>query len=422
MKRIAMISVHECPLASSEGKERGGINVYVYELSKALANLGWSVDIYTRQQDDNNPIIVQVSESLRVIHVPCGPHTPLSKKEILSYIDEFTDGVITYMTEEHRIYDVLHAHYYLSGVVAKKLSQRSSRPTPWVMTFHTLGLMKQLVSRSARTEDPAERVTLEKALAGSASTIITTSMNDTSYVSALYDVSSKHIHTIPPGVDTHLFFPKPKHIAKQIIKAESDHHVVLAVGRMDPVKGFDVLLYAIKILFAKHPRLANDVCLWIIGGDVGEDPKKWSVELTNLTRLQRELGLTTNVRFIPALSQEKLVDYYNAADVVVMPSHYESFGMVALEALACDRPVIITDVMGISPMLKELPKGHVISANNPVLLAQQLFHVLTEPHGHHNDERTIQQLDWSTVAKTISSVYENIVHEFRVSPLRPLKR
>ncbi|MBP9813697.1 glycosyltransferase [Candidatus Woesebacteria bacterium] len=408
-KHIAMISVHECPLASSEGKERGGINVYVFELSKALSKLGWSVDIYTRTQDDTNPRIVQVSKSLRVIHVSCGPHTPLSKKEILSHIDEFTNNVLTFIQNEHITYDVMHAHYYLSGIVAHALSKSLSGKTPWVMTFHTLGLMKQLVNHSAPFEDPDDRVSLEKSLAQEASAIITTSENDSSYVSALYDAPKDRVHTIPPGVDTHLFFPKSKDEAKKNIGAESDHHIILAVGRIDPVKGFDVLLYAMKILLSKQPQLANHACLWIVGGDVGEDQAKWSTELTKLKHLQNELSLSTTVRFIPALPQEKLVNYYNAADVVVMPSHYESFGMVALEALACDRPVITTDVMGISPILKEFPKGHVISANNPVLLADLLQHVLTQPHGYYIDKKAMHKFDWETVAIHITAVYEKVL-------------
>ena len=408
-KHIAMISVHECPLASSEGKERGGINVYVFELSKALARLGWSIDIYTRIQDDINPHIVQVSESLRVIHVPCGPHTPLSKKEILLHINEFTQNTLTFIKTEHLTYDVMHAHYYLSGIVANALSESFSPKIPWIMTFHTLGLMKQLVNHAASLEDPEQRISLEKSLANTASAIITTSENDTSYVSALYDVSASRIYAIPPGVDTDLFIPQSKMEAKKNIGADLDHHIVLAVGRIDPVKGFDVLLYAMKILYAKEPNFILNACLWIVGGDVGEDRKKWSTELTKLKQLQQRLNLSTTVKFIPAQPQEKLVDYYNAADVVVMPSHYESFGMVALEALACDRPVITTDVMGISPILKEFPKGHVISANNPVLLAQQLQHVLSEPHGFYKDKKAIEKFGWKAVAKQVSTIYEKVI-------------
>jgi D-inositol-3-phosphate glycosyltransferase len=408
MKRLAMISVHECPLASSEGKERGGINVYVFELAKALSRIGWQIDIYTRLQDDVNPKVVEVTNSMRVIHIPCGPHTPLSKKLILSHIEEFSQGVSNFMQKENLTYDILHAHYYLSGIVAQTLANALPH-VPWVMTFHTLGLMKQLVSQSSILEDPKDRVQIEKTLAQSAIKIVTTSAYDKEYVAALYSVSKDRIQTIPPGVDTTLFRPQDREEAKKIIGANPDHHIVLAVGRIDPVKGFDVLLYAIKMLFAKQPDMTSRVCLWIVGGDIEEDKKLWSKELKKLTVLQNTLGLSTTVKFVPAQPQEKLVHYYNAADVVVMPSHYESFGMVALEALACDIPVITTDVMGISPMLKEFPKGHVISANNPVLLSEQLEHVLTEHHGYYTNEHTMQKFTWDTVARQVSKLYESCI-------------
>ncbi|HLD25307.1 MAG TPA: glycosyltransferase, partial [Patescibacteria group bacterium] len=246
MKRVAMISVHECPLASSEGKERGGINVYTFELSKALARLGWQVDAFTRIQDDVNPRIVAVNENFRVIHLPNGPHTRLSKKDILANIPEFTKALAPYITR----YDVIHAQYYLSGVVANQF------PTPWVMTFHTLGLMKQLVARGS-IEDPEERISLERKLASNAYTIITASDAGREYLAAMYDAKPENMVTIPPGVDTTLFHPIDKATAKRHIHADPNHRVVLAVGRIDPVKGFDVLLVALKMLIKKNPDLTD---------------------------------------------------------------------------------------------------------------------------------------------------------------------
>jgi len=407
--RIAMISVHECPLASSEGKERGGINVYVFELAKALTHGRWTIDIFTRQQDDRNPIVVKVNPSLRVIHIPCGPHTPLSKTEILRHRNEFIRGMTKFIDHEHIHYELIHAHYYLSGLVAQALSNGPLPHTPWIMTFHTLGLMKQLVNRSPVSDDPKERVPIESILAQQATKIITTSENDRAYVSALYNVPSNHIQTIPPGVDTSLFLPKNTIVAKRAVGADFNHHIVLAVGRIDPVKGFDVLLYAIKILFTKYPALSNTVCVWIVGGDVGENSSMWSSELRKLTLLQQSLSLTTTVRFIPPQPQEKLVDYYNAADVVVMPSHYESFGMVALEAFACDTPVITTDVMGISLMVKEFPKGHVVSANNPVALATKIERVLHVTHKETLRSDAVAVFDWSHIAGRIGNVYDEVI-------------
>ena len=408
MKRIAMISVHECPLASSEGKEKGGINVYVFEFSKALSKIGYSIDIFTRAQDTVNPRIVHINEKTRVIHLPAGPLTKYPKKEVIQHLSEFANNMHEFIEKERLRYDLIHAHYYYSGIVAHTLRNTHKIKSPIIMSFHTLGLMKQLVSRSELTNDPKERISIEQTLVKNSDFFVTSSDNDAMYLSSLYDCPQNKIASIPPGVDTVLFRPKNKQASKIAIGADINHRIIVAVGRIDPIKGFDVLLFALKILLYSHPELAKKVCLWIVGGDVGEDKSSWSTELQSLERLQMTLGLATSVRFVTAKPQEKLPDYYNAADVVVMPSHYESFGMVALEALACGTSIIATDVTGISPMLKTFPKGHVISANNPIKLAEELYRVTMKQKEHHLNPKDLSLLDWSTMAAKMKKAYESV--------------
>ncbi len=404
-KRVAIITVHECPLASSEGKERGGINVYTFELSKALSRLGWQVDAYTRVQDDINPRVVVVNDNFRVIHIESGAHTPLSKKEILTTLPEFTRNVAAYIRQHTLTYNVLHGHYYLSGIVGKLLNEIQQTETPLIMTFHTLGLMKQLVARSKDTDDPPERILLERDLVTYADTLITSSDAGKEYLAALYDAPENNIITIPPGVDTNLFRPIPVSLAKKHINADTHHKIILAVGRIDPVKGFDVLLVSLKMLLRKYPGYSDRLCLWIVGGDVGQNQNEWSRELKKLDHLRKTLRLSATVKFVGPQPQEELPYYYSAADVLVMPSHYESFGMVALEAIACGTQVIATDVTGISPILKELPQGHIVSANNPLALAEQIKHVLDgAPHVPATTE-AIRMFDWDTIAERVSKVY-----------------
>ncbi len=405
-KRVAMISVHECPLASSEGKERGGINVYVYELSKALARLGWEVDAYTRIQDTVNPRVVPVSDRFRVIHIPNGNPMPLSKKDILAAVPEFTNHMRKYMEEHSLSYDVFHGHYYLSGLVASQLRQASD--TPLIMTFHTLGLMKQLVARSKDALDPIERVPIEKRLIHEADRVITSSETGKEYLAALYDAPENKIVTIPPGVDTTLFHNIPMGEAKKHIHADPKHRIVLAVGRIDPVKGFDVLLVALKMLLRRRTDLSDHLCLWIVGGDIGQNQTQWSRELKKLNHLRESLHMSATVKFVPPQPQEELPYYYNAAEVLVMPSHYESFGMVALEAIACGRNVIATDVTGISPILKDLPQGHVIGANNPIALSDQIEHVLDHPRNQNVTNTSVESFDWKTIAGKVAGVYTDI--------------
>lgn len=408
MKRIAMISVHECPLASSEGKEKGGINVYVYELSKALGKIGYTIDIYTRVQDTTNPRIVQVNEHVRVIHIVAGPQSVIPKKTVIDHLSEFATNMNTFMEKESLSYDVIHAHYYYSGIVAHTLKKDFHRAVPIIMTFHTLGLMKQLVSRNELSHDPHVRIAMEQMLVRDSDFFVTSSENDAQYLETLYDCPESKIRSISPGVDTTLFYPQDQMKAKAAIGADADHRIILSVGRIDPVKGFDVLLFALKMLLHDHPELTNSLCLWIVGGDVGEDKANWSKELKTLDALRSTLHLHTSVKFVNAQHQEHLPDFYNAADVVVMPSHYESFGMVALEALACGKPVIATDVTGISPMLKTFASGHVISANNPIQLADALFHVTTEHDTYTKNTIDSKNLDWSTMAQEMKNVYEYV--------------
>lgn len=404
-KRVAMITVHECPLASSEGKERGGINVYTFELSKALSRLGWQVDAYTRVQDDVNPRVVVVNDNFRVIHIESGAHTPLSKKEILATIPEFTRNVADYIRQHNLTYNALHGHYYLSGMVGKQLNEIQQTETPLIMTFHTLGLMKQLVARSKDTDDPPERIALERDLVIYADSLITSSDTGKEYLASLYDAPENKIITIPPGVDTKVFRPIPVSIAKKHIHADTHHKIILAVGRIDPVKGFDVLLVSLKMLLRKHPDYSDRLCLWIVGGDVGQNQNEWSRELKKLDSLRKTLHLSATVKFVTTQSQEELPYYYSAADVLVMPSHYESFGMVALEAIACGTQVIATDVTGISPILKELPQGHIVSANNPLALSEQIKHVIEgAPHPQVPAE-AIRMFDWNEIASRVSGVY-----------------
>lgn len=408
MKRIAMISVHECPLASSEGKEKGGINVYVYELSKALGLLGQTIDIYTRVQDTTNPRIVQVNDHVRVIHIVAGPESPIPKKDVINHLSEFASNMDAFIKSESLVYDTFHAHYYYSGIVAHTLRQTYAYKAKIVMTFHTLGLMKQLVSRTEVSSDPNTRVSMEQMLVRESDFFVTSSENDAQYLETLYDCQKNIITSISPGVDTTLFYPQDQRKAKEAIGAYLDHRIILSVGRIDPVKGFDVLLFALKMLLHDHPELTDTICLWIVGGDVGEDKSNWSSELQTLDRLRVTLGLSTSVKFVNAQHQEHLPNFYNAAEVVVMPSHYESFGMVALEALACGKPVIATDVTGISPMLKTFTAGHVISANNPIQLSKALFHVITEHDKYTNDHIDRKKLDWSTMAMAMKKVYERV--------------
>lgn len=403
---LAIFSFHTCPLASSEGKETGGLNVYVLETARELGKMGLVVDMFTRSQNALEPHIVQVSPNVRLIHLVAGPEKPIPKKLLLPYIKTFTSAFFEFSGKNKFKYDVLHCHYYLSGlaglIVKKKLN------IPLIISFHTLALMKNLVGRSMDEKEEKERIEAETELVRESDEVIASSANDKAYLKYLYDCPPQKIHIASPGVDTSLFYPMSKGKARKVTGVGKNSKIILAVGRMEPLKGFDALLYALKILLVRRPELKDKLNLWIIGGDTSEPVKLWSGELKHLERLQRELGLTARVKFVGKKTQKELRYFYSAADVVVMPSHYESFGMVALEAMACGTPVIISNVSGVSDLVSSESAGLVTTVNNPLLLAEQIEALITKENSrlvHKKAENKAKKFTWKETAQNLSRVY-----------------
>lgn len=393
-----MISYHTCPLASLEGKETGGMNVYVLELSRALARKGHHVDVYTRSHEKNDELITTPEPNLRVMHIPAGPQTQIPKQKLVRFIPEFVRAYESFVQNERITYDVVHAHYYQSGLAAQAIGR------PFVMSFHTLGLMKNLVARDTLEREGARRIRAEFALMKHAKKIVASSENDKSYMEYLYDVPKEKITVVSPGIDTTLFHPMEKKAARDHIHADHKHKIVLFVGRVEPLKGIDTLIYAIKILKKQYPE--ETICLWIVGGDVSEDTNRWPKTLQELSQLQKTLSLETSVRFVGRQKQTELPYFYNAADVVVMPSHYESFGMAALEAIGCNVPVITTNVTGISSLISDEYTSLITSVNNPLLLASQIQKVLTRAPATGQMTSLISDHQWSNVADRMLSVYK----------------
>jgi D-inositol-3-phosphate glycosyltransferase len=271
------------------------------------------------------------------------------------------------------------------------------------MSFHTLALMKNLVARDTLEHESAARITVEFSLMRQAKHIVASSENDKLYMHYLYDVPVNKISVVSPGIDTNLFKPMDKATARHHIQADQTHKIVLFVGRIEPLKGIDTLLYSMKILKKQYPK--ETICLWIVGGDTSEATARWPKTLKELSQLQRTLSLDSSVKFVGRQKQEELPYYYNAADVVVMPSHYESFGMSALEAIGCGTPVITTNVAGISSLIADEYTSLVTTVNNPLLLASQIQNVLTKSPATSQIKTFVSDHQWSRVAEKILQVY-----------------
>ncbi len=416
VKRIAMLSVHTCPLATLGGKETGGMNVYVRDLSRELSRRGVYVDVYTRSQD---PAIPRVSTSLaergRVIHIKAGPEKPYNKNRVYNHLDEFVAGVRAQTNADDVTYDIVYSHYWLSGIAAKHL--REQWDIPFLQMFHTLAEMKNRVAQSDAEREPVHRSNCEGELMTWADRLVAATPLEKNQMSWLYGASPEKISVVPPGVDLERFRPLDKKEARLEIGIPAHHKLILFVGRIQPLKGIDVLMKALARIKRQDPHLLDDVCVSLIGGAPQPDAEIEQAEFDRLETLRSELGIGDLITFLGAKDQDKLVYYYAAAEMVVMPSHYESFGMVALEAMACATPIIASDVGGLSFSIEDGFNGYLVPGRNPEALADKIrmllkYPVLRDQFGEQ--ARTwVARYSWVDVAAEILDVFDDTLSHYQ---------
>lgn len=386
------------------------MNVYVRELSRQLAERGHRVDIFTRSQDPAVPHEVPGLEiGAYVHHIPAGPEAPYNKHRLFDYLPEFVDGVQAISQANGIQYDVYHSHYWLSGWVARELQKNHYAPI--VQMFHTLGAMKNRVARRGDDHETERRIEIEHEIMQFSDRIIAATPNDRQHMIDLYAAPGDHIDVIPPGVDINLFHPIPQLDARERVATKEDH-TILFVGRIDPIKGIDVWFKAMAIVVDENPSLRGRLCICLVGGDV-DDETEPDAELARLQALKDELGIAEMVTFLGRRSQESLPFFYASADVVVMPSLYESFGMVALEAMACGTPVVASDVGGLSFVVRDGETGYLVPENDPEALAQCLGKLLRDSDlrrrlGARGVE-IAREYAWQRIADRIEVVYQSAI-------------
>ena len=410
IQRIAMLSVHACPLALMGGKKTGGMNVYVRDISRALGELGILVDVYTRSQDDCQPMIKrELGPGGRVIHIAAGPERPIPVSEIPPYLDEFAAHVINFAAEEGIVYDLIHSHYWLSGLVAEKL-QAAWGPLPLVQMFHTLGHLKNQIAQDASERAPQARLDGEARVVQIADCIIAPTPAEERQLIELYHAAPAKIAIIPPGVDLTRFQPIPTDEAKRQVGIPLGTHNILFAGRIEPLKGIDTLLRAMSILQARHPAAVQDVCVAIVGGDPWADTL--DDEMARLQALRHELDIHDLVTFLGAKDQDVLPAYYAAATMVVMPSHYESFGMVALEAMAMGTPVIASEVGGLAHLIQHGHNGFHVPSRDPESLAASILELLQDEALRARlgtqARADAQAYGWPAIAQRVRQVYTQV--------------
>ncbi len=412
-KRIAMLSVHTCPLATIGGKKTGGMNVYVRDISREIARRGIEVDVFTRSEDDCQPTIRHdLGYGARVIHVKAGPENPIPVIEIADYLDDFIAGVLNFAIEENVSYDLIHSHYWMSGLVAESLT-RSWGDVPIIQMFHTLGHMKNRIALTPAERVPPQRLQGENHVMTIADKLIAATQAEYAQLHWLYGADMKKVVTIPPGVDLDRFSPIPQMAAKKKVGISAQQKNILFAGRIEPLKGIETLLRAIALIQGLAPEIIEDVSVTIIGGDPwGESPDE---EMARLQEIRDELGVIDIVTFVAAKDQDELPEYYAAAEMVVMPSHYESFGMVALEAMAMGTPVVASEVGGLAFLIQDGINGFLVPSRDPEALAERIYTLLNDENCQSQMGRQAslkaKQYDWELIVDRMLNVYRELLQK-----------
>lgn len=397
--RIAKICVNRCPLRPLGGKDTGGMHLYVRELSQELGRLGVEVDIFTRWHDDSESEVVEIGEKARLIHIAAGEQEDILKTDIYNILPQFSMNLFRYIESEGLVYDLLHSHYWLSALAAEQL--RAQLMIPHVATFHTLGEVKNR-ARPAEME-PELRIRAERKAIATADCIIAVSPDEKDNLISIYGAQPDNVKVIPCGVDLGLFQPMDKEKVLCELGLSEHSNILLYVGRIEPFKGIDTLLRAIARLEDN-----KDLRFLIVGGDSDSDG-----ELVRLRSLASKLGIEGRVIFWGAVEHDKMPIFYNAAHACVIASYYESFSLVAVEALACGTPVVAPRVGGLATIIKDGEAGYLIDEFSSEVFAQRLEWLLGDKELRRrmgNAARpSVMDYAWSIVARQVLGVYEELI-------------
>lgn len=413
--RVAMLSYHTCPLATLGGKNTGGMNVYVQMLTRRLGQLGVHVDVFTRSQDEHIPqVLHDLGYGNRVVHIPSGPEIPLPKEELAEHVPTFVEGISSFVEKKRIKYDLIHSHYWMSGIAAIQLKEKWQIPV--INMYHTLGLMKQRVARNSEEVEGLYRINGEREVLEKSDRIVAATMAELAQLQWLYQADPRKIEIIPPGVDTTHFYPIDMEEAKEFVGIPKEHRLLLYVGRIEPLKGIDTLIKSIALI--RDEGILDRHCCFvvsIIGGDHIDDQNKMPDEMLRLMDLCEEYDLVDLVTFLGSRKQDTLPYFYSAAEAVIMPSHYESFGMVALEAMACGTPVVASEVGGLAFLVKDGITGFHFPADDPRALSEKLVMLiedeeLCEKMAHQATELA-KDYGWRKIAFQIRTLYEDVINQ-----------
>jgi len=407
---ISFISLHGDPLAKLGGPHHGGQNVYVKELSRYLGAFGLTVDVYSRWEDDQQPDQENYSRGTRVIRIPIGPPQEIQKEELIQLLRDIAGWIPSYQIQQGLKYNLVHSHYYLSGAIGLHL--KNTWGIPLVHTFHSLGVIKE-ETLGIGDQSPDARLEIEKRLCQSADRIIATNPQEKEDLVDLYQTDPEKITIIPCGVNLDLFQPLSQDDSKKEIAFSTDNFLITYVGRLEERKGIETLLEAISLV--DNPS----VQAVIVGGQPSEKPFLSWGELSEepykkYMALIDEYGIEKQVTFTGGKSQDQLSKYYSAADITVIPSYYEPFGMTAIEAMACGSSVIASRVGGLKSTVKENLVGALFEPRNAAQLAEKIKIIFDQPSINIEMKKNTrpyveENFSWKSVAKSVAGVYQELI-------------
>ncbi len=403
--RVVVLSLHTSPLAQPGRGDGGGMNVYVRELSAALARAGATCDVFTRAEDPDLPRTVEMEPGLRLHHVAAGPQAPLPKHRLHAVVDEFAEGVAALIDDFTAPPVAIHANYWLSGVAGQSLKRRFSLPL--VSTFHTLDRVKAEASpEEVDPTDPGRRDRAEVEVIECSDALLASCAPEATQLVDLYGANPDRVFVVPPGVDQAFFSPGDRAQARRAIGVRGNDPLLLFVGRIQPLKGADVAVSTLHELGRLGLSRAH---LCVVGGPSGP---LGAAELANLHALVTDLGLEERVTFLPPQPHELLSTYYRAADVCLVPSRSESFGLVALEAAACGTPVVASAVGGLTSLVDHGRNGYLVDRRDVDAFARHVFELLADPHlaaaMGRAAARGAARYTWSSAASRLLELYAEI--------------
>lgn len=395
--RVALLSLHSSPLAEIGERDAGGMNVYVRRLAHELAGRGMAVDVFTRRADGNSPEVLETEIGARFINLRAGAPRRLPKAILPLHVNALVDALLEFAARDGVEYDLLHAHYWLSGLVALHCGREFDAPV--ISMFHTLSRVKQLYAGAADGNDSTLRVDGERRVITGSDVVVGATEEEGSLMAGLYGVAPRQFTVIPPGVDLTHFRPRSRDASRRALGLP-DVPTILFVGRFDSMKGLDRLLAALAWSRDTLPVGARAI---IVGGD-GADGRSFRA-------LARRLGVDRLVDFRGLVSPDALPEYFAAADVCAVPSVYESFGLAAVEAMACGTPVVAFRVGGLAETVRHGLSGTLVEPGDIPAFGEAMVDLLTSPRRHEmgcQARAAVQRYSWERTIGRVTDLYQEI--------------